>query len=155
MVRCNVCEFEVKDYQVSGVAAPYDKLSRDLGGFREVIALGAFEDVLEDSPSVVAVLDHSRESDKILGSTAGGTLQLRSTEKGLEFTLDIAQTSTGADVLTLIKRGDLSRMSFAFTVKDDQWTTYGRETIRTINSFETLTDISIVSEPAYMDTMVS
>jgi HK97 family phage prohead protease len=153
--RCNTCDFTVEDYQVKGIAAPYEKLSKDLGGFREVIARGAFDSVLKKNPSVVAVLDHSRESHKILGSTDSGTLQLRSTELGLEFSLDIAKTQTGADVIELLKRGDVSKMSFAFSGANDKWSTYGKESIRTIYSFDELHDVSIVSEPAYIDTQVS
>ena len=84
-------------------------------------------------------------------------MQLRSTDQGLEFTLDIARTSTGADVVELLKRGDISKMSFAFTIGkgNDTWTNYGTETIRTINSFEALHDVSIVSTPAYQDTSVA
>ncbi len=155
--RCNTCDFTVEDYQVSGVAALYETLSKDLGGFREVIARGAFDEVLATNPSVIACVDHSREAEKILGSTDSGTLELRATERGLEFTLDIAKTSTGTDIIELIKRGDISKMSFAFFVGEgnDTWTNYGPETIRTINNFEELNDISIVSDPAYEETSVS
>lgn len=153
--RCNTCDFKVEDYKVSGVAALYETLSRDMGGFREVVARGAFEDVLATNPSVIACVDHSRETEKILGSTDSGTLELRATERGLEFTLDIAKTSIGTDIVELIKRGDINKMSFAFTVKDDTWTNYGPETIRTINSFEDLHDISIVHQPAYEETTIS
>ncbi len=155
--RCNTCDFTIEDYKVSGVAALYETLSKDLGGFREVIARGSFDDVLATNPSVIACIDHSRETSKILGSTDSGTLELRATERGLEFTLDIAKTSIGTDIVELIKRGDISKMSFAFTVgKDnDTWTTYGLETIRTINNFEDLHDVSIVHEPAYQETTVS
>lgn len=155
--RCNTCDLTVEDYKISGVAAPYNKLSNDLGGFRETIASGAFEDVLATNPNVLAVIDHSRDSEKILGSTNGGTLELRSTDKGLEFMLDVANTSTGDDVIKLIKRGDLTKMSFAFTVDVgmDSWQNYGIEMIRTINNFSALHDISIVSVPAYNETSIS
>lgn len=154
--RCNQCEFNIEDYKVSGVVAPYNKKSKDLGGFYEIIASGAFEEVLLKNDNVVAVLDHSRESHKILGSTQSGTLQLRSTNQGLEFTLDIAKTATGMDVVELLKRGDLSKMSFAFKVGKghDNWNNINGETIRTITNFESLHDVSIVSVPAYNDTII-
>ena len=155
--RCNTCDFTVEDYKVSGVAALYETLSKDLGGFREVIARGAFDDVLATNPSVIACIDHSRETSKILGSTDSGTLELRATDKGLEFTLDVAKTTAGTDIIELIKRGDISKMSFAFVAGagNDTWTNYGTETIRTINNFEELNDISIVYKLAYVETTVS
>lgn len=148
-------EFTVKDFKVSGVAAPYGKRSNDLGGFYEVIDFGAFESILATNPSVKAVLDHSTESLKTLGTTENGTLQLFSTERGLEFNLDVAQTTSGKDALELLKRKDLSKMSFAFVVDQDVWDNINGETIRTIKSFRALNDVSIVSYPAYNDTLIN
>ena len=143
--RSNICDFTVEDYKISGIAAPYNKLSKDLGSYREVIAPGAFESVLASNPNVIACIDHSRESDKVLGST----------DAGLEFSLNVAKTTTGTDIIELIKRGDLNKMSFAFSVGDETWMPYGNEMIRTIHSFKDLTDISIVVNPAYEDTNVA
>lgn len=154
--RCNQCDFNIEDYTVSGVVAPYNKESKDLGGFVEIIAFGAFNEVINKSDNVIAVLDHSRDSEKILGSTKSGTLTLSSTDKGLEFTLDIAMTSIGTDIVELLKRGDLSKMSFAFSIRkgQDEWRNVGGKTIRVINGFDKLFDVSIVSNPAYNDTLV-
>lgn len=152
---CNLCDLTVEDFKISGVAAPYNKLSKDLGGYREVIAPKSFERVLTTNPSVIACIDHSRDSEKILGTTENGTLQLRSTDEGLYFELDIAKTSIGADVAELIKRKDLTKLSFAFSGAVDEWANYGAETIRTITDFEGLHDISIVSIPAYDDTKIA
>ena len=152
--RCNTCDFTVEDYKISGIAAPYNKLSKDLGGYREVISLNAFNDVLTKKPSVIACIDHSRDTEKILGNTESGTLQLRSTDEGLYFELDIAKTTTGTDIVELIKRGDISKMSFAFSGAVDTWTNYGNETIRTITNFGNLHDISIVYNPAYQEALI-
>ncbi len=145
-----------KNNVISGVAAPYESLSKDLGGFREIIQRGAFEEVLKTNPEVYAVVSHSMESDKVLASTKGGTLRLRSTDKGLEFDMDVAPTQAGKDILELIRRGDLSKMSFAFTTGkgQDTWNNIGGQTIRTITGFKSLSDISIVINPAYDDTQV-
>ena len=151
------CDFTVEDFKISGIAAVYETLSNNLGGFREVISKGAFDEVLATNPSVIACIDHSRKTNDILGTTDSGTLELRSTDKGLEFTLDVAKTTVGKDIIELIKRGDVTKMSFAFVAGagNDTWTNYGTETIRTINNFEELNDISIVYKPAYEETTVS
>ncbi|MCK9482460.1 MAG: HK97 family phage prohead protease [Bacteroidia bacterium] len=154
-MRCNVCEFTIEDYKISGLAAPVNKLSKDIGGFREIIEPEAFYNVLESNPLVIAVVNHSRDAQDVLGSTESGTLQLIATERGLEFNLDVAKTSRGADIIELIKRDDVNKMSFSFVVKSDSWTPYGREMIRTIHEFETLTDISIVVNPAYDETEIT
>lgn len=155
MTREFECDLSVEDFKISGLAAPANKLSKDLGNFRETIDPVAFYNVLEINPSVIATVDHSRDAAKVLGSTDSGTLELFATDRGLEFTLDVAKTSTGKDIIQLVKRGDISKMSFSFVVASDTWKPYGSEMIRTIYEFETLTDISIVVNPAYDETSVA
>ena len=113
--------------------------------------------MLQSNPNVYAVLDHSREAHKVLGSTHAGTLQLRSTDEGLEFELEVPDTQVGKDVITLVSRGDLSKMSFAFSLErgQDSWNTIRGEMIRTLKGFKGLHDVSIVSEPAYPDTRLT
>jgi len=147
-------KFKVEDYQVTGIAAPYLKRSQNLDGFYEIIEYGAFESVLATNPEVYAVVNHSRKVEDVLGSTEGQTLQLESTPEGLAFKLDVARTATGTSVIELIKRGDISKMSFAFTVDQDSWEDEGGEMTRTIKSFKSLSDISIVLTPAYNDTLI-
>jgi len=154
--RSNQCEFTLEDYQISGIAAPYGLRSQDLGGFYEVIEFGAFERVLSTNPEVIATVNHSRNVEDILGTTKSGTLKLESTPFGLKFNLNIAQTAIGSSVVELIKRNDVSKLSFAFTVAKggDHWSLIDGETIRTITDFEDIKDISIVLEPAYLDTHI-
>ena len=64
---------------VSGYAALYNSESEDLGGFREVIAPGAFRSVLQKSPDVILNFNH--DANYILGRTSAGTLQLREDSK--------------------------------------------------------------------------
>lgn len=45
------------------------------------------------------------------------TLTMNTNDKGLRISLDIIGTNNGTDVYKLIKRGDVNKMSFAFTVK--------------------------------------
>ena len=64
-----------------GFAALYGVESRDLGGFTETIAPGAFDQVLASEPDVFLSFNHS--PDKILARTTSGTLRLRDDERGL------------------------------------------------------------------------
>ncbi|EIQ76315.1 prohead protease, partial [Shigella flexneri 1235-66] len=50
----------------------------------------------------------------LLGRTRSGTLKLEEDETGLRFELTPPDPSTGRDVIELVKRGDISGMSFGF-----------------------------------------
>ena len=142
---------------VSGYAALYNSESEDLGGFREVIAPGAFRSVLQKSPDVILNFNH--DANYILGRTSAGTLQLREDSRGLHFEADLADTQLIKDVvLSPMQRGELSAMSFAFMVdrNGQTWDTDATGSRkRTITNFAGLMDVSIVATPAYSGTSVS
>lgn len=137
---------------VRGHAAVFDSLSENLGGFREQIRPGAFDDVLQDD--VRALFNH--DPNHILARTKSGTLSLGVDERGLTYEFDSPDTTTGRDLLVSMQRGDVSQSSFGFIVEDDQWDEddEGR-IVRTILSFKRLYDVSPVTFPAYPDTDVA
>ena len=90
---------------------PYNVRSVDMG-FVEVITPTAFERTLQDRADVKAMFAH--DDTKILGRVKNGTLRLASTEAGLSCECDLPDTSYARDVYELIKRGDVTTMSFGF-----------------------------------------
>jgi HK97 family phage prohead protease len=135
-----------------GYAARYSSQSNDLGGFREVLAPGAFDKVLSRRSKPDVVLTYNHNPDLLLARTSSGTLTLASDEKGLRFSADAPDTQLAKDLSTLIRRGDLTGASFAFTVSPsaESWTTDERgQAIRTIREVSELYDVSIVATPAY------
>ena len=135
-----------------GYAARYSSQSNDLGGFREVLAPGAFDKVLARRSKPDVVLTYNHNPDLLLARTSSGTLSLASDEKGLRFSADAPDTQLARDLATLIRRGDLTGASFAFTVQPsaESWTTDERGmAIRTIREVDNLYDVSIVATPAY------
>ena len=93
----------------------------------------------------------------VLARTRNKTLTLAADEHGLSVRADIAQTSTGKDVYELIRRGDLDKMSFAFTVEKEQVEYDEKEKIctRTILKFDKIFDVAVVDFPAYDSTEIS
>lgn len=132
---------------VVGHASVYNTMSEDLGGFREIIAPGAFDDVLEND--VRALINH--DGNLILARTTSGTLKLSTDEKGLKYEFDMPQTSYGKDLAISMKRGDVTQSSFAFTVENDNWETKDGMDVRTITKVKRLFDVSPVTYPAYPD----
>jgi uncharacterized protein len=145
------------EFKLEGTACSYNALSKDLGGFVERIAPGAFARSLANtSQDVICTFNHS--PDKVLGRLKNGTLKLQDSPYSLDFScqLDPNQT-THCDLYSSVKRGDISECSFAFAVDNDGGpgeefesvcTANGTTTLRTITAAH-LFDVSAVTNPAY------
>lgn len=146
------CEFRASESdgnQITGYGAVFNSLSENLGGFREIIKPGAFDDVLTDD--VRALINH--DNNLVLGRTAANTLSIGVDNTGLKYSIDLPETSYAKDLRISIDRGDINQSSFGFTVESDDWQEdeEGR-LIRTINKVGRLFDVSPVTYPAYPDT---
>ena len=137
--------------KIGGYAATFNKEADGLN-FREQIAPGAFTRALASGDPVFLLVNHDMEGIP-LASTQSGTLQLRQDKVGLyiEATLDPANPKA-QELSSALRRGDMDKMSFAFTVSPDGQT---REAgLRTINDIERLYEVSVVTLPAYNSTSV-
>ena len=136
---------------VAGYAAVFND-EADIGGyFREVIAPGAFSNSI-NSNDVRAFFDHDR--GRVLGRKSAGTLRLREDAKGLAVEIDLPDTTDGRDVRALIERGDISGMSFGFSITKQEWDETVDPPKRTISGVD-LAEVSIVSMPAYEGTSIA
>ncbi|MDA5457989.1 HK97 family phage prohead protease [Weissella confusa] len=137
--------------QIAGYAIVWDTPSTNLP-FVEVIQSGALDGV--DLSKVLALYDH--DFANVLGRVDSGTLKLDIDNHGLHFTLDIPDTTLGHDVYTQIKNGNLSGLSFRFTIANggESWKNVNGKPVRYISKIATMREISIVSVPAYDDTSV-
>lgn len=134
--------------RITGLAAVFDKLSEDLGGFREKIRKGAFAKSIKDG-DIRALFNHN--PDHILGRTVAGTLELSEVEEGLSVKIDVPDTTIAKDLVTSMKRGDVSQMSFGFQTITDKWTELKGKSIRELLEVK-LFDVSPVTFPAYPQT---
>lgn len=143
---------EDKPDQLVGYAAVFNSKSELIYDFREVILPGAFDRALREGNDVRALVNHN--PDKMLGRTASKTARLVVDERGLYVEIDVPDTQDGRDTLTLVRRGDLSQMSFAFRTITDQWRSEDGQPLRELVDVE-LFDVSVVAYPAYPATEVS
>lgn len=146
----HVPELRVSDdgRHIVGYAALFNSRSVDLGGFVEVIQPGAFRNALSEKQDVRALIDHNPSS--IIGRSTSGTLKLSEDDRGLRVDIDVPGTSYGRDLVESMKRGDVTQMSFAFSVRGGghSWDDSQTPTLRTLKDLN-LYDVSVVTFPAY------
>lgn len=152
-----VQEPEQKEMIVEGYAIRFDEPATfEIGGeeFREVIDKRALDKA--DMRDVPFKYNHS-DNVMIMARTRNKTLELIKDEKGLFIRAKLAGTTSGHDLYTLIKRGDIDKMSFAFTVDyENDGDEYDRKTrTRTIKRIKKIWDVAAVDTPAYDTTSIS
>lgn len=139
--------------KVGGYAAMFDKLSRNLGGFVEVVAPSFFNHSRANGwPDVICRYNH--DDNMLLGTTGGNTLRLSIDETGLIYEVDPPQSRS--DIVELIERGDVRKSSFAFRIdtNGDEWTTTDQDfPLRKLVSGQ-LVDVAPVNMPAYESSTV-
>ncbi len=141
---------------VEGRAIVYDSpaliFEYDGVKYYEVISRGALDGAdLKDTPFKY---NHS-DSVMVMARTRNGTLELKPDNQGLTIRAKLANTTSGRDLYELVRRKDIDKMSFAFTVADDG-EDYDKKThTRTITKFKRIWDVSAVDTPAYSDTSIS
>jgi HK97 family phage prohead protease len=131
-----------------GYAAVFNSDSSPLP-FIERIAPGAFARSLKSRNDIKLLWNH--DTGIVLGSTRAGTLRLMEDSFGLKAVASLPDTQAGRDAAVLLKRGDVSAMSFGFTVPQggDSWDKTGN--VRTLNRVS-LHEVSLVAFPAYSST---
>ena len=137
----------------------------------EVLEPGCISRDLLQQSDVVLNLNHNSDVVNVLGRYRNNperdTLQLELRGDGVDCRCDLPKTNNANDTLELIRRGDISGMSFAF--QDDYEDTEngvslertkeiedGKEVwLRHVKRITSLYDVSIVTHPAYEQTTVA
>lgn len=161
--RAATFDFETKETEkgariIRGHGSVFEVESEDLGGFKEIIHRGAFDDALEKS-DIRCLFNH--DPNIVLGRNTSGTLKLGINERGLYYECELPDNTWGRDVSVSMDRGDITQSSFAFTMdwdneapkedggayeyeqrEDGSWLLH-------IHRVEELFDVSPVTYPAY------
>lgn len=135
--------------RMAGYAAVFNEPSVPLP-FIEKIAPGAFRKTLSETPDVRLLVNHEGLP---MARTKNGTMRLTEDERGLYFEAELANTQEARDLYTLVARGDVDQMSFAFRVIRQKWNDDRTERSLTEVSLAD-GDVSIVTYPAYPATSV-
>ena len=133
---------------VEGYAAVFDTVT-DLGWIKEVIDRHAFDNA--DMSDIVMKYNHE-DSILPMARTRGGSLTFTIDDHGLKIKAELPNTTQNRDIYILIEKRVLTKMSFAFTVRSEEYD-YETDT-RRILEFDKIFDVSVVDVPAYETTEI-
>ena len=149
-VEIRALDTEDGSIRIGGYAATFNKEATGLN-FREVIAPGAFTRTLKTGNPVFLLVNHDM-GELPLAATQSGTLQLSEDRFGLRMEADLDPSNPrAAEVASALRRGDVNKMSFAFSVAEDGQVR--EEGLRTLTDLD-LYEVSVVTLPAYDSTTV-
>lgn len=115
----------------------------------ETITKDAFDEC--DMTDVCLKYNHE-DNFLLLARTRNKSLELIVDDKGLKIKAQLIDTTSNRDIYKSIQSGLLDKMSFAFTVADDEWNY--EENTRIIKKIDKLFDVSVVDVPFYDTTEV-
>lgn len=133
------------------------------GEAREVIAPGAITRELLDAQDIKMTMFHDRQLILARSRQGQGTLKYTVDGKGVAFEFDAPRTADGDKALELVRRGDISGCSFAFSTRyydrdcvERKVERVGGRTLETYTVRQVLGvyDFTLAADPAYPDTSV-
>ena len=131
----------------------------DLGFCEEDIRPGAVsEEALKD---VRFLVNHNVDMIPLARSrnnNENSTMQLTVDDEGvfMRADLDVERNQTAAELDSAVERGDVSGMSFMFTVDGEEWEGLDSERpVRHITSISQIFEVSAVTWPAYEQTSIN
>ena len=151
----NYRTFEIRladgEMRVEGYAATFDQetIMYEYDGiqYKEKIDRNAFY-----TAQMADVVMNYNHQGKPVARTKNNTLELKLDDVGLFISADLSGTEEGRRLYEEVKGGYIDKMSFAFTVSDQE---YEQSThTRTITGIKRLYDVAAVDIPAYETTSI-
>ena len=146
---------EENDYTVTGYATTFDEpyTLYSIGDgkvVKEQVSRNAFDNT--DRSDTIMQFDHE---GIVFARLSNDTLKLTVDDHGLFVEAYLGGTSNGRNLYEEIKGGYINKMSFGFTVTDDELAEADYGYLRTIKAIGKLYDVSAVSIPANDYTEIS
>ena len=132
----------------------------DLGWFREIIDQGALDEA--DLTDVRFLVNHNTDMIPLARSrrnNGNSTMKMSVDLMGLNLDYVKLDTENNMDARALfsaVERGDLTGMSFMFTIEDEEWQDLDTESpLRRIKKIGKVYEVSAVTFPAYEATEIN
>lgn len=167
-LRVREAEGDAPSRTITGYAILFNTPSAPLwsdedSAAREVIAPQAITKEVLDGCDIKFTMYHDRQLILGRSNKGTGTLEYFVDERGVGFNLELPKSPNGDEALELVRRGDLSGCSFAFTTR--YWDSdFVERTAKVINGATEITytvkavtgvyDFTLAADPAYPDTSV-
>lgn len=142
---------------LEGTPIVYDSLT-DLGDYDEIIARGALQNT--DLKDVRFLVNHNTDMIPLARSRNNNeksTMQMSVNDNGMNIrvNLDTENNAEAKALYSAVERGDISGMSFMFSVDGDKWENLESEhPTRHILSIGRVFEVSAVTFPAYEATSI-
>jgi len=156
-IRAEKTEQEKRGGQLTGLPIVFDQVT-DLGFCDEIIDRDALKDT--DLKDVMFLVGHDTSMIPLARSrnnNENSTMQMTVTERGMEIRVDLDTENNprAAELYSAVQRGDITGMSFMFTVDKDEWDNPdGDHPTRRIMSIRKVYEVSAVAFPAYPQTNI-
>lgn len=131
----------------------------NLGWFDEIIESGALSNT--DLTDVRFLVNHDTSKIPLARSrrnNGNSTMKLTVDEAGMgiRVTLDTENNSEAKALYSAVQRGDISGMSFMFSIDDEEWENLESDhPTRHIRAISTVVEVSAVTFPAYESTEIN
>ena len=128
------------------------------GRYQEIIDTGALAET--DLRDVRFLVNHNTDMIPLARSrnnNENSTMQMIvDPEQGMfiRVNLDIENNADARSLYSAVQRGDISGMSFMFTVGEDKWDLEGELPVRHVRSIGLVMEVSAVTFPAYEETSI-
>ena len=154
-IRAEETGNEERAGRLTGTPIVFNQVT-DLGWIREVIEPGALDNA--DLKDVRFLVGHDTSGIPLARSrnnNENSTMQLTVGENGMDIRvdLDIENNPRAKELYSAVKRGDITGMSFMFTVDKDAWEDLeSDQPLRRITAISRVFEVSAVTFPAYEGT---
>ncbi len=131
----------------------------NLGYFDEIIEPGALDS--SDLRDVRFLVNHNTDMIPLARSrrnNKNSTMQMSIDNKGMRIrvNLDVERNTDAANLYSAVERGDISGMSFMFSIDDEEWEDLESDhPLRHIRMIDSVFEVSAVTFPAYEATEIS
>lgn len=160
--RSYTCEVRAEDNErgniLTGRPIVYNSRT-DLGWFDEIIESGALDGT--NMQDVRFLVNHDTSRIPLARSrrnNGNSTMQLSVDPQGLKIDwiqLDVENNSEARALYSAVQRGDITGMSFMFTIDDEEWENLESDhPVRHIRKVGRIIELSAVSFPAYESTEI-
>lgn len=149
---------ENEGHRITGRPIVYNSRT-DLGWFDEIIEPGALNKA--DLKDVRFLVNHDTRKIPLARSrrnNGNSTMKLSPNENGLDIdvSLDTENNSEARALYSAVQRGDISGMSFMFSVDDEEWEDLESDhPTRHIRKIGSVVEVSAVTFPAYESTEIN